>query len=209
MAAPVPTLGLPSNTGSSPVAMHMSGVITELPAHWSPALAPLVVIPDELCIQQVEFELFSGDMDDPSTVCNPDLALSKNSSSNGAIETWPFSALLNVLSNSFEKARIFQKWTSSNRESVRNLSPAELRMLFSVLPTPEAQIAVANVLKETRETISCAHLQELSFSCLSVCKREVLDLLCTITIVDKENCNIIQNAVGPLNYIALEHHFCQ
>lgn len=206
LSAPAPP-GRGADTARPP--LHMNGIVTELPADWRPELAPVSILPEELCLQQVEFELFSGELDEPNTVRNPDVVLSRNLSGDGTLESYDFSGLLVVLANTFEKVRTFQKWANANGNAVQSMSPTEFVMLFSVLRTPEAQIAVAALLKETRQTITCSHIKCAASACLNVCQKDVLDLLCSIPISDKENISIVQNSIGMLNFVSLEHHFVQ
>lgn len=181
------------------------GAASILPANWKPHIAPTVNIPEDLCLQQVDIELFNEDSIELNDVCNPNIPLAES----GGINTnknFRFDGLIHLLSHTFDRFRTFEKWIDTSAGSYV-LSPSDLRNLFSVFTTPESQVLVARKLKAVFSTISCEHIKEAAASCHDVSRREVVELLCGIPIQNTESSALVEEVIGLVEFALVQHYF--
>ena len=225
--------------------VYTNGPITALPPDWNPTLAPMTVIPEALCVQQVrnydqykqsmsncnlyasmsiissllhhqvDFELFhfgddvTGD-DSPvhADMCNPDVATAlHNAVPCLDAEGMDFEDMIIALCNTFNRVQILEQWMEVHSKRVQNLTPTELRSLFMAFTTPDSQLSVAELTRRYRRDISCIHITEVATVCIEICRRDVVDVLCGLNIIDKENRNLVQQSVGNFEFISLEQYF--
>jgi hypothetical protein len=191
---------------------HTSSAVLA-PASWNPEVMAVTVMPDELGINDVVFDLFGeegGIVGEPD-ICNSEMVSQKMTSNKSnsppptGVKHMNFKELVEAMSRSYDRVNMLNMWLGSHMDVVQTLSPTDFSQIFKMFIYPESQVAVAKQLQEVRQEVTCMHIGEAAARCLDICRGDVVANLCGIRIVDIENVAAIRDNIGPLDFLSIKH----